>query len=220
MQVFFVIDAPIPGQEPAFTITDTKLYVPVVTLPSQDNANLLQQLKSGLKRAINWNRYQPKVTVQEQNRYLDFLIDPTFQGVIKLFALSFENSGGRISYTRYYLPLVETREYNVMIDGRNVFDQRVKNNLITYNNIRKIVTGQGDDYTAGCLLNYPYFKNYVKMIALDLSKQQALDADPKEIHQINFTANPDQAGNTTMFFIIEKAKETILDVSQGTVKVL
>ena len=220
MQVFFIIDAPIPGQEPAFTITDTILYVSVVTLPSQDNANLLQQLKSGLKRTINWNRYQPKVTVQEQNRYLDFLIDPTFQGVIKLFALSFENSGGRISYTRYYLPLVETREYTVMIDGRNVFDQRVKNNLITYNNIRKIVTGQGDDYTAGCLLNYPYFKNYDKMIALDLSKQQALDADPKEINQTNFTANPDEAGNTTMFFIIEKAKETILDVSQGTVKVL
>ena len=220
MQVFFIIDAPIPGQEPAFTITDTILYVLVVTLPSQDNANLLQQLKSGLKRTINWNRYQPKVTVQEQNRYLDFLIDPTFRGVIKLFALSFENSGGRISYTRYYLPLVETREYTVMIDGRNVFDQRVKNNLITYNNIRKIVTGQGDDYTAGCLLNYPYFKNYDKMIALDLSKQQALDADPKEINQTNFTANPDEAGNTTMFFIIEKAKETILDVSQGTVKVL
>ena len=71
-----------------------------------------------------------------------------------------------------------------------------------------------------CLLDYPYFENHYKMIAIDLSKQQALDADPKAIQQINFTANLDRAGNTTMFFIIEEAKETVLDYSQGTVKVL
>ena len=89
----------------------------------------------------------------------------------------------------------------------------------TYENIRKIATGQRDDYTTGSLLDYPYFKNHYKMIALDLSKQQALDADPRAIQQINFTANLDRNGNTTMFFIIEEAKETVLDVSQGTVKV-
>ena len=100
------------------------------------------------------------------------------------------------------------------------FDQPVKNNLITYDNIRKIATGQGDDYTTGCLLDYNYFNNYYKMIAIDLSKQQALDADPKAMQQINLTANLDQEGNTTMFFIIEEVKETILDLSQGTVKVL
>ena len=106
-----------------------------------------------------------------------------------------------------------------MIDGRSFFNQPVKNNVITYN-IRKITTGQGDDYTTGCLLDYNYFNNYYKMIAIDLSKQQALDADPKAIQQINFTANLEQEGNTTMFFIIEEAKETILDFSQGTIKVL
>ena len=66
-----------------------------------------------------------------------------------------------------------------MIDGRNFFDQTVKNNLITYDNIRKIATGQGDDYTTGCLLDYNYFNNHYKMIAIDLSKQQELDDDPK-----------------------------------------
>ena len=107
-----------------------------------------------------------------------------------------------------------------MIDGKNVFDQPVRNNKITYENIRKIATGQGDDYTTGCLLDYPYFKNHYKMIAIDLSKQQALDADPRAIKQINFIANLDRAGNTRIFFILEEAKETVLYISQGTVKVL
>ena len=80
-----------------------------------------------------------------------------------------------------------------MINGENVFDQPIKNNKITYDNIRKIAIGQGDDYTTGCLLDYPYFANTYKMIAVDLSKQQALDADPRAIQQINFTANLDRA---------------------------
>ena len=107
-----------------------------------------------------------------------------------------------------------------MIDGKNFFDQPVKNNKVTYGNIRKIATGQGDDYTTGCLLDYIYFKNYYKMIVVDLSKQQALDADPKAIQQINFTANLDRAGNTRIYFILEEAKETVSVFSQGTVKVL
>ena len=96
-----------------------------------------------------------------------------------------------------------------MIDGKNVYSD-----LKTYKNIRKIATGQGDDYTTGCLLDYSS-----KKIATDLSKKQVLDADPRAIEQINFTANLDRAGNIIMFFIIEEAKETALDFSQGTVKV-
>ena len=107
-----------------------------------------------------------------------------------------------------------------MIDGKNFSDQPINNMTKTYENIRKIAIGQGDDYTTGCLLDYPYFKNHYKMISIDLSKQQALDAGPRAIQQINFTANLDRAGNTTMFFIIEEAKETVLDFSQATVKVL
>ena len=107
-----------------------------------------------------------------------------------------------------------------MIDGKNLFDQPVRNDKVTNENIRKIATGQGDDYTTGCLLDYIYFKNYYKMIAVDLSKQQALDADPKAIQQINFTANLDRDGNTRFYFILEEVKETIFEFSQGTIKVL
>ena len=103
-----------------------------------------------------------------------------------------------------------------MINGENFFDQPVKDNKVTYENIRKIATGQGD----GCLLDYPYFKDSYKMIAIDLSKQQALHADPRAIQQINFAANLVGAGNTRISFILEEAKETILNFSQGTVKVL
>ena len=107
-----------------------------------------------------------------------------------------------------------------MIDGKNFFDQLVKDDKVTYENIRKNATDQGDDYTTGCLLDYLYLKNYSKMIAVDLSKQQALDADPKAIQQINFTANLDTPGRTRIYFILEEAKETVFEFSQGTAKVL
>ena len=82
-----------------------------------------------------------------------------------------------------------------MIDRRNFFDQYVKNDFRTYDNIRKIASDQGYDYTTGLLLDYPYFKKYYKLIAIYLSKQQKLDADPKETQQINFTENLDRTGN-------------------------
>ena len=84
----------------------------------------------------------------------------------------------------------------IMINGENFFDRRIKNNKVTYENVRKIATGEGDDYTTSCLLDYQYFADTYKMIAVDLSKQQGLDADPRAIQQINFTANLDRAGNT------------------------
>ena len=149
------------------------------------------------------------MTKSKQNRYLNHLVDPSFQGVNSLFVLSFENQNDRTSHSTYYLPKVEIKDYNVMIDGRNFFDQPINSMNKTYENIRKIATGQGDDYTTGCLLDYSYFKDHYKMIALDLSKQQALDADSRAIQQISFTANLDRAGNTTIFFIIEEAKKTL-----------
>ena len=107
-----------------------------------------------------------------------------------------------------------------MIRGGNFFDQPINNINKTYENIRKIPTGKGDDYTTGCLLDYPYFKENYKMIAIDLSRQNELDADPRVIQQIKFIVNLDRAGKTTMFFIFEEAKETVFEFSQGTVKVL
>ena len=134
--------------------------------------------------------------------------------------MSFENENGRTSHSEYNFPKVEIKIYTIKIDSKNIFDQPINNETKSYENIREVATGQGDDYTTDCLLDYPYFKENYKMIVIDLSKQQALDADPRAIQQINFTANLDRAGNTTVFFIIEEAKETVLDFSQGTVKVL
>ena len=103
---------------------------------------------------------------------------------------------------------------------KNFFDQPINNIIKTYENIRKITIGQEDDCKTGCLLDYTYFKKYYKMIAIDLSKQQAWNADPEAIQQINFTANLDRANKTRTYFILEEAKETIFEFSKGTAKVL
>ena len=107
-----------------------------------------------------------------------------------------------------------------MIDGKNVFDQLVKNDFRTYDNIQKIAIGQVDDYATGCLLDYPWLKKYYELIAIDLSKQQKLDDNPKPVQQINFIGNSDWDGNAHMFLIAEEKKETVLEFSKGTVKVL
>ena len=169
------------NQNAKFAITHTKRYVPVVILSTQENTKFLQQLKSGFKGVINWNKYLSKPELLAQNPNLNHLIEPSFQGVNRLFVLAFENDDLRTSYDRYYLPNVEIKDYNIMINGENLFDQPTKNNKVTYENIRKIAIGQGDDYTTGCLLDYSYFADTYKMIAVDLSKQHALDADPRAI---------------------------------------
>ena len=122
-----------------------QLYCPVVTLLTQDNA------KSGFKRAIEWNKYQSDPKTYAENRYLNHLVHPSFQGVNRLFVLPFENENDRRSHSNYHLPKVTITDYNIMIDGKNVFDQPVNSKFNTYKNIRKIVTGKEDDYTTGCL---------------------------------------------------------------------
>ena len=206
-----------------FKITDTRLYVTVVTLSTQDNSKLLQQLKSDFKRTISRNKYLSKPELLRQDPNLNHLVEPGFQGVNRLFVLTFEIDTQRTSHSGYYLPNVELKGYNIMINGENFFDQPVKKNKVIYENIRKIATGQEDDYTTDCSLDYLNFKNSYKIIAVDLSKQQALDADSRANHQINFTANLDRDNvnaYTRIFFILKKEKETVLGFSQGTVKVL
>ena len=118
------------------------------------------------------------------------------------FALSFKDDDGRESCEQYYLPTVEIKDYNIMID------QPIKNDLKTHDNIRKIATGQGDDYTTGCLLDYPYFKTYYNLIEIDLSKQSTLDADPKVIQQINFAGNLERQQKVQQFFpLLKKQKK-------------
>ena len=215
-----IVSTDVADQNATFAITDPKLYVPVITLSQQDNAKLLQQLKSGFKRVINWNKYLSKLELLAQNPNLNHLVESSFQGVNRIFVLAYKNDTQRASAKGCYLPNVEIKDYNVMINGENFFDQPIKDNKVPYGNIRNIATGQGDDYTTGCLLDYPYFKDVYKMNAVDLSKQQALDADPRAIQQINYTADLDEPGNSRIYFILEEAKETILNFAQGTVKVL
>ena len=140
-----------------------------------------------------------------QKPNLNHLVEPSFQGANRLFVLAFENDTQRTSHSGYYLPNVEIKDWNVMINGENFFDQPIKNNKVTYENVRNVSTGQGNDYTTGCLLD--------KMIAVDLSKKQALDANPRANQQINFTANLARAGKKKICFILEEAKETKLDFS-------
>ena len=109
-----------------FKITDTSLYVPVVTLSTQKNTTLLQQLKSGFKRVINWNKYLSKPELLKRNPSLNFLVEPSFQGTNRFFVLAFENDAQRLSYSGYYLPNVEIKDYNIMINGENFFDQPIK----------------------------------------------------------------------------------------------
>ena len=144
------------NQGATFAITEASLYVQVVTLSAQDNAKLLTQLKLG----FIWNKYLSKPELLRRNPNLNHLVEPSFQGVNRLFVLAFKNDAQRTSNKRCYLP-------NVMIDGKSVFDQPVKSNKVTYENIRKIATGQGDDYTTGSLLDYIYFKYYYKMIVVN-----------------------------------------------------
>ena len=147
-----------------------------MTLSAQENTKFLQQLKSGFERVINWNKYLSKPELLRRKPNLNHLVEPRFQGVNRLFVLAFQNDDDRTIDNLYYLPTVEIKDYNIMINGENFFDQPIRNNKVTYENIRKIATGQGDDYTTGCLLDYQYFLDTYKRIAVDLSKRQALEA--------------------------------------------
>ena len=123
----------------------------------EDNAKLFQKLKSGLKRTINWNKCQSKLTILAPNTYLDYLPGPSFQGINRPFVLSFEKPTDKTVHTKFDYSTVEIKDYNVTIDGQNFFDQPVKNDLRTYDNIWKIATSQGYGYMNSCLLDYNYF---------------------------------------------------------------
>ena len=155
------------------------------------------------KRAINCNKYLSKPKLLRRNPNINHLVELSFQRVNRLFVLAFENDTQKTSAKAYYLPNVEIKDSNIMINRENFSDQPIKNNKVTFENIMTIATGQGDGYTTGCLLDYPYFKDSYKMIAVYLSKQQALDANPRANQKINFTANLDRAGNTRIYLILE-----------------
>ena len=185
-------------------VADITLYVPVVTLSTNDNAKLLEQLKSGFKRKINYNKYQSKEMMHQQNLYLDYLIDPCFREVNRLFVLSSENDGDGTGWTQYFLPKIEINDCNLVI--YNLLYNHLKTFLIwLYHRLFTI---------------FPLFQTTFNMIAIKLSKKQTLDADPKGMQQTNFTENLERNGNKTKCFIIGNAKETNFDFSGGIVRVL
>ena len=166
-----------------FKITDTKLYVPVLSLSKENVLKVLEQLKSGFKRTIKSNKYRLQMTIQPQNNNLIYLIDPTFTNVKRLFVLSFSrnnNTDNRDSFSNYYVPNVEIKDFNVFNDGKIFFDLPVKNKEEAYKNFIKM--SNNNDYTTGNLLDFAYFKKNYKLIAIDLTKQTKL----KDPEQINF----------------------------------
>ena len=218
------------GDSAKFAITDAKLHVPIVTLSTKDSANLTKQLNKGFKRSVYWNSYETKPPkVIEQGKDIYELLNASFQGVKRLFVLAYfivadaaNNEAGIKDNKKYFLPRGEINNYNVLIDGRNFYDQPINDLIKQYDEVRKVSTGYGDDYTTGCLLDYAYFKDNYRLIAVDLSKQKALDADPRAIQQIVFQGVVGGANNTKirLYTILEKSKETILEFAKETAKVL
>ena len=140
-----------------------------------------------------------------------------------MFALAFnktdnDNKIERDSHRKYFLPGVNIINYNVLIDGRNFYDQPINDQIKKYDEIRKIATEKGDDYTTGCLIDYQYFKDHYHLIAVDLSKQKELDADPRAIQQTEFYAMLNT--NSQVCTVLEKLKETVLQFYKGTANVL
>ena len=149
----------------SFTKTDAKLYVSIVTLSTEDNAKLSKLLSEGFKRPVYWKKYKiiPNETYNE-NDYIRELLDASYQGVKRLFVLAYRDRGGanRVttdSHRRYFLPIVKIENYNIEIDGRNFYDQSINDLIKQYDEVRKVSTGQGSDYTTGCKLDFACFKN-------------------------------------------------------------
>ena len=212
--VVYEIDNP---EDATFKITDIKLFVSVVTLSKENDIKLLEKLKTGFKRTNKWNKYRSQMSIQPQNNNLNYLIDPTFTNVNRLFALSFSrniNTDSKYSFSTYYVPKVKVNDFNVLIDGKSLFDLPVKNDEEAHEKI--IDMSNNSDYTTGNLLDYAYYKKHYRLIATDLSKQTKL----KDPQQINFIGKLLRNTGATMFFIIEKSEETTFNFTQNSVTVV
>ena len=203
-----------------FIISDTKLYVPVVTLSKEDNKDFIEQQNKGFQRSIYWNEYKTKEINEDADanvfKYIN--LDPSFQGVNRLSVTAYNRENGQLTRNgqqKYYLPRIDLEKY-VIIDGRNFYDNPVESDIEKYRELKKVMIGKGEDYTTGSLLDFNYFDKH-KLVTADLSKQKELDADPRAIQQIEFKYM--LGTNSTIYWVLEKSKETILEFYKGTVKV-
>ena len=168
------------NRETTLQITSTKLYVPIITLSIKHKVNLTKQLNERFKRSVYCNEYKLKIEAKEAdtNNLKGFPLDASFQGVNRLFVLASDNTNNgatkveRDSHRKYFLPRINITNYNILIDGRNFYDQPINGQIKKYDEIRKIATGKGDDYTTGYLLCYQYFKDHYQLTPVDLSKQK------------------------------------------------
>ena len=157
------------GTAATFKITDTKLYVPIVTLKAEDNTKLSKSLSDGFKRSIYWNKYKAidnkviETLVPNVEKHIRELLDSSYQGVKRLFVFGHDNTAGNNqvsddSFKKYFLSRVKIENYNIKIDGRNFYDQPINDSIKQYNEVRKISTGQSGYYTSLCLLDFAYFE--------------------------------------------------------------
>ena len=212
--------------EAVFIIKNTKMYVPVVTLSKEDNKDFIEQQNKGFQRSIYWNEYKTKeinenVDVNNPANTITYInLYPSFQGVNRLFVMAYNSVDGpptRNGQRKYYLPRIDLNEYNVIIDGRNFYDNPIESNIEKYRELIKVMIGKGEDYTTESLLDFNYFDKHYKLVAVDLSKQKELDADPRAIQQIEFKYMI--GASSIIYWVLEKSKETILEFYKGTVKV-
>ena len=204
-----------------FIINGTKMYVPVVTLSKEDNKDFIEQQNKGFQRSIYWNEYKTKEINEnaDANVFKYINLNPSFQGVNRLFVMAHNRASRqptRNGQQKYYLPRIDLEKY-VIIDGRNFYDNPVESDIEKYRELKKVMIGKGEDYTAGSMLDFNYFDKHYKLVAVDLSKQKELDADPRAIQQIEFKYM--LGTNSTIYWVLEKSKETILEFYKGIVKV-
>ena len=205
-----------------FIVNDTKMYVPVITLSKEDKKDLIDQQNKRFQRSIYWNEYKTKEIKENADanvsKYIN--LDPSFQGVNRLFVTAYNRVDGqpnRDDQRKYYLPRIDLNKYNVIVDGRNFYDNPIESDIEKYRELKKVMIGKGEDYTIGSLLDFDYFKKHYKLVAVNLSKQKELDADPRAIQQIEFKYMLET--NSAIHWVLKNSKETILEFYKGTVKV-
>ena len=191
-------------------------------MSKEDNKDFIKQQNKGFQRSIYWNEYKTKEKDEDGNnnatKYIN--LDPSFQGVNRLFIMAYSrvnNQFTRDGRRKYYLPRIDLKKYNVIVDGRNFYANPIESDTEKYRELKRVMIGKGEDYTTGSLLDYDYFKKHYKLVAVDLSKQKELDADPRAIQQIEFKYMLET--DSTIYWVLEKSKETILEFYKGTVKV-
>ena len=194
-----------------FSVTDCKLYVPVVTLQTEYQNQLYKESKTGISIDFTWSKYRSQMINQTATKNLHFLIDPTFNNVNRLFVLAFPNEEDR-SFSKDYTPTVEIKDYNVIIDGEPFYEIPIKNKEETYKAITELI--RNDLLRTGNEFNFEYFCEHYKIIATDLSKQKS---DLKN-QQINFIGKLEQ--NATIFFIIEEKETTGLNFLQNSLAIV